>query len=82
MMSHDAGRARQHRREAKRDAPAAHFRQADGILRASLLGQRLLPCAQGVCRQQEIAVPLYGVPREIEMGINDEHGGCILSKLT
>jgi len=73
-----AGAARKQGCEAQRDTPLAHLGESDRSLSAPGTGDGAFLRAQGVDRAPQVAVPLHGVPGQIQMGVEDQHyGGCL-----
>jgi hypothetical protein len=64
-----------------RHLAAPQLREGDRVAAAGLLGQALfaLPPADLVHWLEQVAVPINGVPGQVEMSIEDEHVRCQLS---
>jgi hypothetical protein len=68
--------AREERRHAESNSPAAHFGETDGTATAiRFVGEIMLARADLVDGPREVAIPFHGVHGEIEMGVDDEHAG-------
>ena len=67
------GGAGDQRRHTEGEATPPHIGKGDGALRPSFAGGALFLGANTIGREQEIAVQLQRVHRQVEMGVNNEH---------